>query len=72
MIFFYFQKNKSGLNTVVLNNVSRASSGTYKCEVIVMGTFEKVTKEKEMGVLGTNISKMFLLKVKSKKTWNMK
>ncbi|XP_042870213.1 uncharacterized protein LOC122252038 [Penaeus japonicus] len=44
-------ETRSSMDTVVLRNVSLASSGTYKCEVVAEHTYEKDSRSQAMEVV---------------------
>ena len=47
------QKNKSGMNRVMLNNITLYTSGLYKCEVSAdRPSFRTLSKEAKMMVVG--------------------
>ncbi|XP_015791368.1 uncharacterized protein LOC107368100 isoform X2 [Tetranychus urticae] len=48
-------KDKSNQGIVVLSNVSLNSTGRYKCEISVEGTFQTVIKEKYMKPISENL-----------------
>lgn len=50
------QESRSGLNVVVLKNVSVATAGSFKCEVVADSpTFEKDYKSALMRVVGESL-----------------